>query len=67
MHTTRGALIAVSLSTVTAVAGIATGIVLWSLRRMQVGSVGRDRERYDVYYDLMRQADALAYESAAGR
>lgn len=64
---TRVTLIAVSLSAVTAMAGVATGIVLWSLRRMHVGSVGGDRERYDVYFDLMRQSEAVAQEPAAGK
>lgn len=63
----RRTIFAVSVSSATAVLGVATALVVWAVRRMNVGSVGLDRDRYDVYYDLMRQTDALAQESSTGR
>jgi hypothetical protein len=65
-NATYGTLIAVGLSVVTALVGVFTGIVVWGVRRMNVGSGGGDRERYDVYYDLMRQSEAVAHEPAGG-
>jgi hypothetical protein len=66
LKATRGTLIAVSLSAATAAAGLLTGVLVWGVRRMNVGSAGGDRERYDVYYDLVRQSEALAGEPTGG-
>ena len=52
--TKQRAILAVSLSGATAIVGVLTSLVVWTLRRMSVGSVDGDRDRYDVYFDLMR-------------
>jgi len=61
--TKQQAILAVSLSGLTAIIGVLTSLVVWTLRRMSVGSVGGDRDRYDVYFDLMRQSEAALRES----
>jgi hypothetical protein len=62
----RRTLVAIIASTVTAAVGIVTAVVLWTLRHMSVGSVGQDRDRYDVYFDLTRHAEPASLESISG-